>query len=37
MKLTREIGNEIRKVTGGIISDNLDRPLKTLKMLGAAQ
>jgi len=34
IKLTREVGDEIKKVTGKIISDNLDRPLKTAKIFG---
>ncbi|MDP8229949.1 MAG: DNA repair protein RecO [Candidatus Gorgyraea atricola] len=35
IKLTREVGNDIKKVTAKIIADNLDRPLKTAKMLAA--
>lgn len=34
IKLTREVGVEIRNVTEKIITDNLDRPLKTLKIFG---
>ena len=34
IKLTREVGDEIKSITGEIISDNLDRPLRTLKMFG---
>jgi len=34
IKLTREVGDEIKGITARIISDNLDRPLKTLKLLG---
>ncbi|MFC1621127.1 DNA repair protein RecO [Candidatus Omnitrophota bacterium] len=34
IKLTREVGDDIKKVTGEIIADNLDRPLKTVKILG---
>jgi len=33
IKLTREIGDEIKIVTGKIIGDNLDKPLKTSKFL----
>jgi len=32
IKLTRDVGNEIKKITGEIIGDNLDRPLKTSKV-----
>ena len=32
IKLTCEVGDEIKNVTGKIISDNLERPLKTVKM-----
>ena len=32
IKLTRDVGNEIKKITGQIIGDNLDRPLKTSKV-----
>ena len=32
MKLTREVGADIIKITGKIIQDNIDRPLKTTKM-----
>lgn len=32
IKLTREVGDEIKRITGKIISDNLDSPLKTVKM-----
>ena len=33
IKLTREVGDDIKKVTAKIIADNLDRPLKTVRML----
>lgn len=29
VKLTRDVGEEIKKITSGLITDNLDRPLKT--------
>ena len=29
INLTRDVGEEIKKITNGIIADNLDRPLKT--------
>ena len=32
IKLTRDVGNEIKKITGEIIGDNLDKPLKTSKV-----
>lgn len=32
IKLTRDVGEEIRKVTGKIIGDNLDRPLRTVRV-----
>ncbi len=32
IKLTREVGDEIKGVTKKIITDNLDRPLKTVKI-----
>lgn len=32
IKLTREVGDEIKKITEKIIRDNLDAPLKTLKI-----
>ncbi len=32
IKLTRDVGNEIKKITGKIIEDNLDRPLKTARV-----
>lgn len=32
MKLTREVGEDIKKITGEIIRDNINRPLKTIKM-----
>ena len=34
IKLTREVGGEIKRITDKIISDNLDRPLKTAKIFG---
>jgi len=34
IKLTREVGSEIKKITEKIIEDNLDRPLKTKKIFG---
>jgi len=34
INLTREVGEEIKKITSEIIGDNLDRPLKTLKVFG---
>jgi DNA repair protein RecO (recombination protein O) len=34
VKLTREVGDEIKNVTREIVSDNLDRPLKTVKVFG---
>lgn len=37
MKLTREVGSEIKKITAEIIANNLDRPLKTLKILEATR
>lgn len=33
MKLTKDINNEIKSVTGKIIEENLDRPLKTVRFL----
>ena len=33
IKLTREVSDEIKDITAKIIHDNLDRPLKTLKIL----
>jgi len=33
MKLTKDVNQEIRGVTGKIIEENLDRPLKTLRFL----
>lgn len=35
IKLTHEVGEEIKKITREIIEDNLDRPLKTLRMFSA--
>jgi len=32
MKLTKDVNAEIKAVTGKIIEENLDRPLKTLKI-----
>ena len=32
VKLTRAVGDEIKKITGKIITDNLERPLKTAKL-----
>lgn len=32
IKLTREVDSEIKKITAGIITDNLERPLKTSKL-----
>jgi DNA repair protein RecO (recombination protein O) len=29
IKLTRDVGEEIKKITSGLIKENLDRPLKT--------
>jgi len=34
IKLTREVGTEIKKITTKIIEDNLDRPLKTARIFG---
>lgn len=34
VKLTREVGEEIKKITRSVISDNLDRPLKTARVFG---
>lgn len=33
IKLTREVAKEIKTVTGKMIEDSLDRPLKTVKLL----
>jgi len=33
MKLTKDINNEIKGITGKIIEENLDRPLKTIRFL----
>jgi len=33
MKLTKDVNNEIKGVTGKIIEENLDRPLKTIRFL----
>lgn len=33
MKLTKDVNKEIQGITGKIIGENLDRPLKTLKFL----
>ncbi|MFC1624094.1 DNA repair protein RecO [Candidatus Omnitrophota bacterium] len=32
IKLTRDVDNEIKKITWNIISDNLDKPLKTVSL-----
>lgn len=34
IKLTRTVGDEIKKITGKIITNNLDKPLKTVKIFG---
>ena len=34
IKLMHGIGDEIKKITAEIIGDNLDRPLKTMRMFG---
>lgn len=34
IKLMQGVGDEIKNITAEIISDNLDRPLKTVKMFG---
>jgi hypothetical protein len=34
INLTREIGEEIKKITGKIIAENLDKPLKTVRIFG---
>lgn len=34
IKLTGEVADDIKSITGKIIEDNLDRPLKTVKLLG---
>ena len=33
MKLTKDVNNEIKSITGKIIEENLDRPLKTVRFL----